>query len=450
MKLFYIEGDTKSTNKIPLTLEAELDCQVFEADSEGKALNWLKMNELSELSLIICHRTKAEFLEKKLCPFLKKNVPFLPLIYITSEVKSEEESEFLNYFKDSSLHSLFFYPLKVERVIEQIKLFLKEEELPVTPDTLSLYCRVCYSRFRLLKMSTSDVYIKLSDDKYVKILNKGDNISDSLIDHYISKGIDRYYILRNDFLQFSKDYEATIFRRLHEFHPLVVDAEIHLRAYEGVQDQIFSIGLDPITIQTITQVSEATINTIRKDPNLGAMIQAIMKNENYLSEHSLMINYISSALALEMEWVTDSTLQKLSAASILHDVLLQDCDLARISQLEEGDWNAQLTHKQIELIRAHPYQTSNLIKKSNSVDPYVDIIIFNHHERIDSLGFPRHLEWHKIFPLACLFIVSEDFVHSIYGRKIYRHELLRIIQKFEQKYTKGYFKKSEGCCYHFC
>ena len=69
-------------------------------------------------------------------------------------------------------------------------------------------------------------------------------------------------------------------------------------------------------------------------------------------------------------------------------------------------------------------------------------IIAQHHERPDGSGFPHQLDEKKIFPLAASFIVAEDFVNTIYENGIEDALIEEIVLGLEERYQKGYFKKS--------
>lgn len=448
MKIFYIEGERNLLNMIPLQLEAEIDCKVFEADAEIKGLHWLKTNDLSELSLILCNDSLLDYKGEKIYQFVKENFSHIPFLLISDQKSFQGSNVFETFVEDNPYNIVFPKTFEIESIVAHIKKIASIQPPDALPDISSPYCRLCHSRFRLLEKCPSEIFLKLSEVKYVKIINAGESISESLIDHYLEKGIESYYIHRTDFPLFTKEYNRLLEEKITEKHSQGKDAEIHLRAFEGVQDHIHNLGIDPVAIETITHISEKTISTLRKDPKLGDLIQAIMRQQNYLSEHSLMISYVSGAIALGMEWVTDSTLQKLAAASILHDACLQDCDLAKASQLLEADWKKKLSSKDIELIKTHPYHTALLAQQSSRVDPCVDLIILSHHERMDAQGYPRHLDWTKIYPLASLFIVAEDFVHEIYGKKMTASDIRDVINSMQNYYTKGNFKKAIEALHH--
>lgn len=282
----------------------------------------------------------------------------------------------------------------------------------------------------------------MSAEKFIRIYNANEEITQDFLDKYVKKGVDYFYVTDNDFDSFSKYYNDLIKQKLQKINVVEDKIDYQLQGFESIQDYVQNIGLDGNVIETMNIVTQSSIEVMKNNSDLFKLVEKMMHEENYLSEHSIMISYVAGALALEMEWVTSATLQKLATAAILHDTYLGDSKLARISHKPEEEWGLELRPDQIELIRRHPIAMADIIKKTKGIEPDVDVIIFNHHETADGNGYPRNLDHHKIFPLAAFFIVSECFVNEIYGKKPSKQEVSQIITQIEAKFNKGNFKKA--------
>ena len=89
----------------------------------------------------------------------------------------------------------------------------------------------------------------------------------------------------------------------------------------------------------------------------------------------------------------------------------------------------------------HPGFAAKLISEGESIYPDVDSIVLQHHERPDQSGFPRGLAAISISPLSCIFIMAEEFVNRIIGKKPDESDIPAIKKEFEEYYRKGNFKK---------
>ncbi len=438
MKILYVEDEEALLNLISMEIEAELDCQVIEITSGNKAITWLKENDLSDLKAVISDHKMPDGSGAVLFSYIKENHPTLPFILTTGSAEANNTKEFAELLTVNPRNSIQIKPFHLDILIEKIKdIVASEENLP-----LNNFLRVSHSRFRKAQVPPCDIYLKMSDEKYLKISNAHEEITEDFLEKYVKKGVDYFYVTASDFQLFSKYYNDLVKNQLQQNNLIEEKVDYQLQGFESIQDYVQNIGLDGNVVETMNIVTKSSVEVMRNNPDLFKLVERMMHEENYLSEHSIMISYIAGALALEMEWVTSATLQKLATAALLHDIHLADPHLARMSHRPEEEWGLELRPEQVELIRRHPIIMADIIKKTKGIEPDVDVIIFNHHETADGHGYPRRLDHHKIFPLAAFFIVSECFVNEIYGKKPSKQEIDQIIKQLEKKFNKGNFKKA--------
>jgi response regulator RpfG family c-di-GMP phosphodiesterase len=146
-----------------------------------------------------------------------------------------------------------------------------------------------------------------------------------------------------------------------------------------------------------------------------------------------------------MKWGSDTTFNKLTLASFLHDICLTNNDLAAISTLEELDKEkAKFTKQEYDEFKQHPVFAAEMAKKMSEVPPDVDVIIRQHHEKPDGTGFPRGLGHAYIAPLACVFIVAHDLARfTLKSGKDFKIEAF--IESAREKYKSAQFKKVMSC-----
>ena len=204
-------------------------------------------------------------------------------------------------------------------------------------------------------------------------------------------------------------------------------------------------------IQELTKKSVlSTIHFVKNSPGLSKLLLAMSREKNkYISAHSMLIAYVSCAVASQLEWKSDSTYQKLTLAAFLHDSSLQNQELAKIQTLQElYDKKDNFTVEEMEAYRQHPAIAAEVASRFRETPPDVDAIIFQHHERPDGKGFPRGLNHLRIGPLAAVFIVSHELVtylienQSIGADTEFTKAVFdKFIQYYQNKYQGGAFKK---------
>lgn len=359
MKILYVEDEEALLSLIAMEIEAELDCQVIEIPSGNKAIQWLKNNDCSDLKIIISDNKMPDGSGAILFQYVKQNLSHIPFILTTGSSEATEHLEFQDFATSNPCNSTMLKPFPLETLTSRLKELLN---LPNQPASLP-YLRISHSRFRKDEKPPCDIYLKLSTDKYVKIFNAQDEVSQDFLDKYTGKGVEYFYVLKSSFQDFAKYYDEQINTKLSKALSAEEKLDTQLQGFESIQDYIQNIGLDANVVKTMNIVTQSSIDVMKQNPDLFHLVESMMRKENYLSEHSIMISYVAGALALEMEWVTTSTLQKLACAALLHDISLGNSSLARLSHEKEEEWEKNLNPEDIEKIKKHPIVMAELIKK---------------------------------------------------------------------------------------
>src|SRR5207244_821722 len=102
----------------------------------------------------------------------------------------------------------------------------------------------------------------------------------------------------------------------------------------------------------------------------------------YISSHSMMLGNLACTLAAAVGWSSETTFYKLSLASFLHDITLQNHELAGIQSLKELETRKEeFKPAELQAYKNHPHAASEMAKQFSEVPPDVDTIIMQHHEQ---------------------------------------------------------------------
>jgi hypothetical protein len=80
--------------------------------------------------------------------------------------------------------------------------------------------------------------------------------------------------------------------------------------------------------------------------------------------------------------------------------------------LNSSDLVNKLNQQSNYKIYNHTIVASQFAAKWSSCPADVDKLILQHHEKFDGTGFPQKLNFLTIFPLAAVFIISEDLIYQ--------------------------------------
>lgn len=113
--------------------------------------------------------------------------------------------------------------------------------------------------FNKFDNSPCDLYLKLSDNKVVKILNQNDELGSSFIEKYVSKKIFEFYLTAEDF----KTYQDALF----DFHSnakeiLVKGKRIALPQHDGMNEMMEELGMDEKQTKQINNISTQIVTDL--------------------------------------------------------------------------------------------------------------------------------------------------------------------------------------------
>jgi len=214
--------------------------------------------------------------------------------------------------------------------------------------------------------------------------------------------------------------------------PLTASYILRLRAY-GVGSIYIKDGFSDIEIPEVvsTQVLNAVSNqlrqsmetfVVRRNFDVGAMkksvallIEDIMANRqvliqiddirsysDYLLLHSINVAILSIMTGLSMGY-NESNLMDMGLGCLLHDIGLISIDPSLLERPEELNANER------QQLNQHPEIGFNILRHYREISTTAAHIAYQHHERVDGLGYPRQLTRRQIVEYARIAAVADAF-----------------------------------------
>jgi HD-GYP domain-containing protein (c-di-GMP phosphodiesterase class II) len=337
--------------------------------------------------------------------------------------------------------------LKVRFLAErpEMKEVVSEVEMALRlSNNVQEYCRI--SLKSLLVRSARlrcDVYLQLSDQKFVKVLHANDKFDDADYERFKAKKIEFLYLPRADFLGLMEDLlnKASELNRAPEKITLDGAVNANQAIFQIVHSAFETDGFTP-QLQRLTQASVTlAINTIRKNPKISDLFARFDANrESYLTWHSTALSFLCCKLATMLGWHSEATFYKLSLAAVLHDMVLPTDALARIQTVAELQ-ASNISEKDRARVLRHPLEGAQLVSSIDEIPGEVGFIIEQHHERQDGSGFPRGIDHKDISSISALFIIAHDIVTTMFDAPPEKFEMQAFLaaREAEKSYTKGAF-----------
>ncbi|MBF0298103.1 MAG: hypothetical protein HQK51_05245 [Oligoflexia bacterium] len=308
-------------------------------------------------------------------------------------------------------------------------------------------------RFKILSFPA---YIKLKT-RYLKVLSQGDAFYSDDLTKYHSKGITHLYIKKKTsrwILEELDNHMQIIKENSNGQFDIVVPASEMPK--EIFDDNIIKYYSKPVAVPTnplsIPKKEELTladefkltsdndviscsigkpfqlqdhqyeeiksnlnniVKVVMKNPEIYKLLKMLKINRNkieYYTAHIGSLINVCTAIAVNVDWKTERTIEKLVYACYFHDAGLSERpELASIKTENEAK-EKKLSDDEIKLFLSHPSKIANLLKGADSFPDDVHVIVEQHHESPTGDGFPKKLGSTRIIPLSALFILSHGFV----------------------------------------
>lgn len=430
MEILIYHQNKKASDLIQLLVESHYGSCTHQTHSFPETIEHLMGHE--SIHLIIAESTSDI---QKLIKFLETLKIKIPLILVLNSEKDKNE------FTDKKNLAAIMLTQIQDTLIKEIQVLSSGKNIDGEDEK---YSKVNADLLTSMSNLLCDIYIKLSDHKYVKLYKAGTVFSKVEIEKIIqSKKVRSLYIQNNDVKVFvdclSKDL-ASIGEN-SDFENVQLTSTLS-HTNELMHELSHKIGFSTEIQKLAKESVKITLKMIGSHPRISkALSQSLIKGQNYISSHSLLLANVSCAIAAKMDWPSNTTFHKLVLASLFHDFTLSDPQMAKILTLDELSLVKQNQSEEMyREIYSHPLKSAELLRGMKEIPGDVDFLVFQHHERPDGSGFPKGLKSHQIVAISAVFIFAHDMVEEIVKLKS-DFNLDHYLKKTENIYSSGVFKK---------
>ncbi|MDR1351616.1 MAG: HD-GYP domain-containing protein [Zoogloeaceae bacterium] len=163
--------------------------------------------------------------------------------------------------------------------------------------------------------------------------------------------------------------------------------------------------------QAVSLVDEISDSVMR---NAGALVSlARLKTaDNYTYMHSVAVCALMIALARQLQF-DEEQVRNAGLAGLIHDL-----GKMRIPP-EVLNKNGKLTDAEFDLMKTHPREGYEILKRNQTVSPEVMDVCLSHHEKLDGSGYPRKLKGDQISLFARMGAIC-DVYDAITSQRPYK------------------------------
>lgn len=297
--------------------------------------------------------------------------------------------------------------------VESLLVELRKLISPPTPKTEG-YISIPIDSLVHFKVLPFDLYIKISDDSFVKRIPAHEEIDDSTFSSFLSRGITDLYFERVHNRDFSHMLINNMINKVEQDYSslekkLTATNDVFVTTHQIVG----KLGFKPKVIE----VCESVLNQISNDviggkDNFSKFLDQL-RSQTDLSFHYRLME-LTSFIATQMIEETEKSgnrekIKKVIFASMFCDYTLKTVGQIHIRSVEQL---AKLSSADQRKINEHALEASELVNQYQNAPYESSIIIKQHHGSLTGVGLPKEIA-PSILPLTKCLMTAQEVAYQI-------------------------------------
>ena len=434
VKVIVLDKSKELFRVVSLYVESEFETSVLHYESPN-SFDGSESEGLKEV-LFICDYTfilnyQSDFKTLEAAPFKRSFIVLEDNLLFGEDEKREIES-LLKEFKYSFCHR----DLVKNQFVEMLEGIFGS----ALPRVDLNYSKMSMDYFFKSKHALVDTYVKIGSEKFVKIVNRGDDVPEEVLEHITKKGVRFFYVKKVDFKECYRSIIDNLSDRSSSKKGVEGNLTEQFTSIENVHAALKSLGVSEEVLEIADETVEIAKKTLQEQANLPAFLKEFLKNENYISELSTLTSYLSISCLSELPWGNPKNFTKFALASIIQDAALNDEELAKVCHLDSEEFK-RLNEAEKTRVVEHPSKAVEILDHLEGMDQDIKDIVMQHHERPQGKGFPWGLKDNELNPLSNLYIICHEYAHRIITGGLNLANMKKIDRDFREMFSSGNYAK---------
>jgi putative nucleotidyltransferase with HDIG domain len=335
---------------------------------------------------------------------IKKNST-TPVILMSSSIEVTEQEAF-----NLGARAILFKPHTEDAILDALVQFKSEgTETTIEIDVADQYSQLSIDDLIVGKKNQFDIYIKLSNVKFVKIVHVGETIPVDRLQGYKSRGIRYLYLKKEDFARYL-GFSLKLLQAANSSKTISKEKKIGLLKHTGeiIAHQIQFEGMDIEIYEQSKVFVETSVSLLSSQDDIYALLNSLSEKSNPVYTHSVAVSTTAILIAREMQWTSPQNLFKIGMGGLMHDIGKSELDIELLKKPRR-----EMTVEEMHLMDSHPQLGVEILEKMSDVPADVLQIVLQHHENCIGQGFPHRLRKNEIHPMARLIAVADKFCNLV-------------------------------------
>ena len=374
-----------------------------------------------EFALVVLSVDLKNYAASQVLAFIKTHHPRIKTIMTIEEKKDKDV--IIEKFKKLGVDDVLEKPFEMDKLKEILEknhslesilgtVRTREELGPEEECELSddKFTRIKISEFYSSKQVLFDIFIKLKDHRYTKILHTGDTLCKDRIDKYKKdKEVDYLYFLKDDLDKYIK-FNSFFTKKV--VSSKVIRSAKKVKLLQNVSEKFlehsFEEGIKPQVLEQGKELAENMYMLIQDNQELFGLLRQYQDFDPNAYTHAYLVSLFSTSIVRQFEWHSKTILECTALACFFHDIgkVKLPKDLLNLKVKDMND-------DQFEDYKRHPELGFAMLENNSLVNNSVKQTILQHHEHFDGSGFPFAKRGSKILTISNTVCLADNFVHII-------------------------------------
>ncbi|MBC7540024.1 MAG: response regulator [Bacteriovorax sp.] len=411
------------------------DTDTLLAYSGNEAIKILKEND--DIEICICDHNMADGMGPDVLKYLIEVKSKTKFVLCSTVIPSDKPNDYPAGFVYTNIQKPeigigieHLFHLVEKSMLEKLKC-MSDEFFPVKVHVLSL-----------MEALPADIYIRMSDNKFIKCINQSEEFSSADKEKYTQKFVAELYMKKGEHSPSVNEIILDTVQKIMERRNLPLTEKLNI-AHSQLVVLIKFTGITPELAESSKKNIQQSVALIMKNP----LAADFWKEMNFLGEYPSTLYTLHSLLASivvkKLHWSSEATMYKLSLSAFLQDISLDSIPLMEICDNQEFiEKQSRFTPAEVKKYLEHPQRAIEVLASFKEIPPDVDRLLLEQHEMPDGTGFPRKLNANQLGPLTCVFIITGIFARHILKDKSSFDVGAFAILLEGKGYSRGNFKES--------
>lgn len=339
----------------------------------------------------------------ELLKWIKHNKP-MPVVLMTAFSHIVETQKAFELGADEFLTKPF-RPTEAVGTLQRVLKARSSKNDPSEGD--AAYCRIPIEDFVSGSGLNVGVYVRLAEDRYVKVAHHGDLLPPDKAESYKRRGLGFLYVKRSD-LASVVGFNLGLLRAISSNAVIPVAKKASFLRYttETVLEQVYVNGIDRRAFALAKESVCLTLSLVEESDPLVELLDMLNSHANWIYAHSLGVSLYSAMIGRCMGWTSQANIFKLSLAGLLHDVGKKEI-AAKILETPRSS----LTREERSVYETHPIRSKEILGAFDGLPVDVLHVALEHRESHLGGGFPRAIPGFKIHPFAKIVNLADRFCY---------------------------------------